>query len=205
MCKCHDEVCGVLGSGKRDVRKTEILGRSLWWTEEGPKHEASTSPGTVGRTGIERGIEDGHQRSSRAGGDRTRRRRGNAGGNGEDEVQGLDSNAELHESGQVGHAICREGDLHEDGEPDTRKPEMVEEGVQILEGGQGDVGDAGAETRRCDRGCARADGARGPERRSTSGMMMVNGTVVKHWSITQASRALSTAEAEYYAVVTASG
>ena len=31
---------------------------------------------------------------------------------------------------------------------------------------------------------------------------MINGTVVKHWSRTQAARALSTAEAEYYAVVT---
>ena len=32
--------------------------------------------------------------------------------------------------------------------------------------------------------------------------MMINGTVVKHWSRTQAMRALSTAEAEYCAVVT---
>ena len=32
--------------------------------------------------------------------------------------------------------------------------------------------------------------------------MMMNGTVVKHWSRTQATRALSTAEAEYHAVVT---
>ena len=45
--------------------------------------------------------------------------------------------------------------------------------------------------------------ASGPERKSTSGgMMMINGTVVKHWSRTQATRALSTAEAENYAVVT---
>ena len=45
--------------------------------------------------------------------------------------------------------------------------------------------------------------AKGPERKSTSaGMMMFFGTVVKHWSRTQATRALSTAEAEYYAVVT---
>ena len=44
--------------------------------------------------------------------------------------------------------------------------------------------------------------ASGPERKSTSGrMMMINGTVVKHWSRTQATRALNTAEAEYYAVV----
>ena len=44
--------------------------------------------------------------------------------------------------------------------------------------------------------------ASGPERKSTSGgMMMINGTV-EHWSRTQATRTLSTAEAEYYAVVT---
>ena len=32
--------------------------------------------------------------------------------------------------------------------------------------------------------------------------MMINGTVGKHWSRTKATRALSTAEPEYYAVVT---
>ena len=39
------------------------------------------------------------------------------------------------------------------------------------------------------------------ESKSTSGgLMMANFTVVKHWSRTQVSRALSTAEAEYYSV-----
>ena len=48
-----------------------------------------------------------------------------------------------------------------------------------------------------------SDRAQGPERKSTSGgLMMINGTVVKQWSRTQASRGLSTAEAEYYAVIT---
>ena len=48
-----------------------------------------------------------------------------------------------------------------------------------------------------------SDWAKGPERKSTSGgMMMINGTAVKHWPRTQATRALSMAEAEYYAVVT---
>ena len=36
----------------------------------------------------------------------------------------------------------------------------------------------------------------------SGGMTMINGTVVKHWLRTQASRALSKAQAEYYAVVT---
>ena len=44
--------------------------------------------------------------------------------------------------------------------------------------------------------------AKGPERKSTSGgVMMMNGTVVEHWSRTQATPALSTAEAEYCAVI----
>ena len=47
-----------------------------------------------------------------------------------------------------------------------------------------------------------SDWAKGPERKSTSGGMMINGTVVKRWSRTKATRALNTAEAEYYAVVT---
>ena len=47
-----------------------------------------------------------------------------------------------------------------------------------------------------------SDWAKGPERKSTSGgMMMLGGTVVKYWSRTQATRALSVAEAEYCAVV----
>ena len=42
--------------------------------------------------------------------------------------------AELHESGQVGRAIRRDRDVHEDGEPDTRMLEKIQEGMQILEG-----------------------------------------------------------------------
>ena len=48
-----------------------------------------------------------------------------------------------------------------------------------------------------------SDRANSPVRKSTrGGMMMIRGTVVKHWSRTQATRALSTAEAESCAVVT---
>ena len=42
MCEWHDaKVRDILVSGKRDVRETEILGRSLRWTEEGLENEAS--------------------------------------------------------------------------------------------------------------------------------------------------------------------
>ena len=47
------------------------------------------------------------------------------------------------------------------------------------------------------------DWADGTKRKSTSGgMMMIVGTVVKHWSRKQATGALSAAEAEHYAVIT---
>ena len=49
---------------------------------------------------------------------------------------------------------------------------------------------------------ADSDQAKGPERMSTSGgMMMASGTVVEHSSRTQASRALSTAGAQHHSVV----
>ena len=48
-----------------------------------------------------------------------------------------------------------------------------------------------------------SDGATGWSRKSTSGgMMAVDGVGIKHWSRTQKARALSSGEAEYYAMVT---
>jgi hypothetical protein len=48
-----------------------------------------------------------------------------------------------------------------------------------------------------------SDWASGWERKSTSGgMICVDGAGVKHWSRTQKARALSSGEAEYYAMVT---
>ena len=47
-----------------------------------------------------------------------------------------------------------------------------------------------------------SESAKGCGRKSMSGGMMIKGTAVKHWSRTQAKRALCTTEAEYYAVIT---
>ena len=85
------------------------------------------SPGTAGRVGIARAVEDGQQRSSqsqrRSDQKKTRKcwteRRRN-------EVQELGGNAKLHESGQERRATQREGDMHEEGEPDTRRLEKVD-------------------------------------------------------------------------------
>ena len=42
MCEWYDvQVRGVLGSGKRDVREIEMLGRKWTWTEEGLEYECS--------------------------------------------------------------------------------------------------------------------------------------------------------------------
>ena len=75
MCEWYDvRVRCILGSGQRNLREFEIVGRSLRWTENELVYEASdkTSPGTAGR------IIDGQQPRSQARGDRARRR-GNAG------------------------------------------------------------------------------------------------------------------------------
>ena len=109
-------------------------------------------------------------------------------------VREVGGDAKLHELGQVGRATRRERDVHEE----------VDEGMQTLGRGDGDVGDAGVETRLY--GSESASGFRlgkGTAEKSTSGgMMTVNATLVKHWWRTQASRALGSAEAGYAALVT---
>ena len=50
-----------------------------------------------------------------------------------------------------------------------------------------------------------SDWAGSTDRKSTSGgMVCVSGAAIKHWSRTQKARALSSGEAEYYAIVTGS-
>ena len=135
-----------------DVREIEILGTSVSLSEEGLGREASGKRRRALLEGLGSIEESKTVNSTAVRGDRTRRRRRNAGGNGEDEFGGLVA------AGQVGRALRRERDMHEDGEPDTRRREKVQDGVQILEGSGGDVGDAGVDTRPYDRGCARGLG-----------------------------------------------
>ena len=87
--------------------------------------------------------------------------------------------------------------MHKNGESDSRQLEEVEESRQVSESSRkSDVQDGTAEKRRWAKVDVHADSnwASDPERKSTSGgMMMINGTFAKHWSRTQATRALSTA------------
>ena len=141
------------------------------------------------------GIQDCHWSNSRARGDGARRRRGIAGGSREDEVHEFGGDAESHELGQVGRAIRREGDVCEDGEPDARELEEMEEGVWMLwESGKSDVSNGKLERDGGPvyRGALHVDSewAKGLERKSTSGgMIMIDGTVVTRCSRTEASRA----------------
>ena len=50
------------------------------------------------------------------------------------EVLELGDDAEFFQLGQVGCPIRRERAVHDDGEPDARKLEDIEEGEQMLEG-----------------------------------------------------------------------
>ena len=69
-----------------------------------------------------------------------------------------------------------------------------------------DVDAAGMRERRCGEGRrARGlgQGREVPKKTSTSGgLVMMNGTVVRHWPRPQATRALSRAEAEDFSVIT---
>ena len=207
MCELYGvKVSGILGSGKRDVCEIEMSARSLRWTEEGVEHDASDKQRRtlLKKHGIERVVEDRRQLGSKAKGKRARRGRTHAGRSGEGEVQELGRDAERRESGQIGRAVRREGDMHEDGQPDRRELGETEEGMQTSE--RSARSDVAMRTRRHDEMKVDvhvdSDWTNGPERKSTSGgMMIIDGTVVRHWSRTQASRALITADAVCDAVM----
>ena len=127
------KVRGILGSGKRDVREIEILGRNLTWTEGGLEYEGSVKhrQALLEGLGFERGVEGGQQCSYETGGDQSRRRRRNVGRARNKKVQKFGSDVELHEFGQVGRAIRSEGSVHKNGEPDSRQLEEVEGSRQV--------------------------------------------------------------------------
>ena len=121
-------------------------------------------------------------------------------------IQEFGGDVELHELGQVGRAIRCEGGVHEDGESHSRQLKRLKKAGRYLKGVEKVTWKMGAWQNNEEVNVdvhVDSNWASGPERKSTSGgMMMINGTVVKRWSRTQATRALSTAEAEYYAVFT---
>ena len=144
------KVRGILGSGKRDVREIDILGRNLTWTEGGLEYEGSDKhrQALLGGLGFERGVEGGQQCSYETGGDQSRRRRRNVGRARNKKVQKCGSDVELHEFGQVGRAMRSEGSVHKNGESDSRQLEEVEGSRQVSgRSGESDVEDGIVEKR----------------------------------------------------------
>ena len=119
----------ILGSGKRDEREIETLGRSLRWTEEELEYEASDKR----RQGLVEGVGLSEEEMLE----------------GTEKTRFWSLAATLNfmslDKSDVQYAVK---DTHEDVEPDKRKLGEVEEGTHILEGSRdGDVGDAGVEIR----------------------------------------------------------
>ena len=100
MCEWYDvKVRDILASAQRDVREIEILGGSLRWTEEGLEYEAS----------------DKHRQGQWSeempeGTEKTRFRT-------------LAATSNYTSLDRSDRAVCRERDVHEAGEPDTRRLE----------------------------------------------------------------------------------
>ena len=199
---------GVLGSGKRDVHEIEMLGRSLTWTEEGLEYEGSDKNRQALLEGLGLNEESKAVNSAAV----------------KPEEIGQEEDTEMFDASETKRFRCLAATLNHMSsdrsnvqyaakEVCTRMANSTrgswkrfEKSRQILERSRESDMEDGAwrhiEEVNVD---VHVDSnwASGPKRKSTSGgMMMINGTVVKHWSRTQATRALSTAEAEYYAVVT---
>ena len=117
QAKMHEwydvKVRGVLGSGKRDVHEIEILGRNLTWTEEGLEYEGSDTHRQALLDGL--GLNEESKAVNSAAvkpeeiGQEEDTEMFNASRN--EKVQKFGGDAELHELGQVGCTIRREGSL----------------------------------------------------------------------------------------------
>ena len=136
MCEWYDvQVRGVLGSGKRDVREIEILGRTLTWTEEGLVYECSDKHRQAFLEGLGLNEESKAVNSAAMKPEEI---------NQEEDTERLDvpetkrvqefgSDVELLEFGQIGRAVRSEGSVHKDGKSDSRQLEEDEESRRISE------------------------------------------------------------------------
>ena len=209
QAKMHEwydvKVRGVLGSGKRDVHEIEILGRNLTWTEEGLEYEGSDKHRQALLQGLGLNEESKAANSAAVKPEEIGQ---------EEDTEMLDAsetkrfrslaamlNYMSSDRSDVQYAakeVCTKM-----ANPTRGSWKRLIKAGRYLKGVENLTWKMGAwqnnEEVHVD---VHVDSnwASGPERKSTSGgMMMINGTIVKH---SQATRALSTAEAEYYAVVT---
>ena len=122
-------------SGWKDEYTRRLVERDVREIEIGKKCEANDKrQALLGRLGLERGIEDGQQRSSQA------QRRPDKKKKDEEMLEVTEKTrfrslaATLNDLSldRVGRATCREGNMHEHGEPDTWKLEKIEESMHLL-------------------------------------------------------------------------
>ena len=202
------KVRGILGSGKRDVHEIEILGRNLTWTEEGLEYEGSDKHRRALLEGLGLNEESKAVNSAAV----------------KPEEIGQEEDTEMLDASEAKRfrSLAETWNYMSSDRSDVQyaAKEVCKMMAKPTQGSWKRLKKAGRYLTGVEKVTwvmrswrhddkvnvdvhVDSDWAKGPERKSTSGgMMMINGTVVKHWSRTQATRALSTAEAEYYAVVT---
>ena len=192
---------GVLGSGKRNVHEIEILGRSLTWKEEGLEYEDSDKHRHALLEGLGLNEESKAVNSAAVKPEEIGQ---------EDDTEMLDA-SETKRSRSLAATLNYMSSDRSDVQYAAK--EVRTRMVNPTRGSWKRLNKAGRYLKEVEKVTWKmgawqnneeanvdvhvdSNRASGPERKST------NGTVVKHWSRTQATRALSTAEAEYYAVVT---
>ena len=209
MHEWHDvKVRGILGSGKWDVHEIEISGRNLTWTEEGLEYEGSD----MHRRALLEGL--GLNEESKA---------VNSAAVKPEEI-GQEEDTDMLNASEAKRFRSLAATLNymssDKSDIQYAAKEVCKMMAKPTQGSWKRLKKAGRYLTGVEKVTwvmrswrhddkvnvdvhVDSNWASGLERKSTSGgMMMISGTVVKHWSRTQATRALCTAEAEYYAVVT---
>jgi hypothetical protein len=201
---------GIMGSGAGEIREVKILGRTVRWTAEGIEYEADEKHRNelMKKAGLT-------NESKSAVGPVAKLAEGN--GNYAEEMElGVGERREfrgecalLNYLGQdrsdiqyATNQICRKMSR-----PTVGAKARVKRVVRYLLGAEKVIwkyGELGGEERKLVVDVhVDSDWAGGADRKSTSGgMILLEGVGIKHWSRTQKSRAMSSGEAEYYALVT---
>ena len=198
MCELYDDkVRGVSGSGKRDVREMEILGRNMRWTREGLEYEASEKKRQALLEGLGLSQESKMVKLEEIGREED-----------EEMLEGTEKTRFRSFAATLKYMSLDKSDVQDAAKEmcaDTSKLEQSKKSCRYMRE---------VETVTWVMRALKHDGmtlyvrvdsefATGPERKSTSGgMMMISGTMAEHLPGTHASRAMSTAEAKYYAVIT---
>ena len=202
------KVRGILGSGKWDVHEIEILGRNLTRTEEGVEYEGSDKHRRALLEGL--GLKEESKAFNNAAV--------------KPEEIGQEEDTDMLDASEAKRFRSLAATLHymssDRSDVQYAAKEVCKKMANPTQGSWKRLKKAGRYLTGVEKVTwvmiswrhddevnvdvhVDSDWAKGPERKSASGgMMMINCTVVKHWCGTQATRALSTAEAEYYAVVT---